>query len=463
MGLQIFWYIVIAFFWTGFFILEGFDLGVGTLHMFVGKSDLERRVAINSIGPFWDGNEVWLVVAGAGMFAAFPAWYGSMFSALYLALMLILLALIIRGVSFEYRGKSTNPRWRATWDWTLTVGSAALPVLLGIGLGDLLHGLAINQKGTFTGSFLDLLTPYGIWFGITLLALTLAHGAMYLCLKTTGSVQARSQRLARPFVWIAVLAVLGFAIWTHVQSGRGVIPAPLEALAFLLIVAGAWSVRDGHWAWGFAATTAAIAATLASFWIALYPAVMVSSTNKAYNLTVANSASGHYALGVDDGRCRCLHPVGPGLSGLELPRVSRPDHGSSCGSPGRVGRCRLTSPVGASRYHPVRVTPVQDRFLRIGSCSMPQPLPKSPAGGSRRSPITVSCRTARPTAWWLLTVPSSGSASPDRTPPACSEPFLTEGRVTSGSGPPTLTYPTSGATCPERWSWRRRGTHRRVG
>ena len=124
MGLQVFWFIIIAFFWTGFFILEGFDLGVGALHMVVGKTDLERRVAINSIGPFWDGNEVWLIVAGAATFAAFPAWYASMFSALYLAMMLVLLALIIRGVSFEYRGKIDQPRWRATWDWTLTIGSA---------------------------------------------------------------------------------------------------------------------------------------------------------------------------------------------------------------------------------------------------------------------------------------------------------------------------------------------------
>ena len=161
MGLQIFWFIVVAFFWTGFFVLEGFDLGVGALHMLVGRTDTERRVAINAIGPFWDGNEVWLIVAGASMFAAFPSWYASMFSAEYLALLLVLLALIARGVSFEYRGKSSDPRWRATWDWSLTIGSVLVPLLLGIGLGDLLVGLPINQQGDFTGSFWDLLTPYG--------------------------------------------------------------------------------------------------------------------------------------------------------------------------------------------------------------------------------------------------------------------------------------------------------------
>ncbi len=226
MALQVFWFIVIAFFWTGFFILEGFDLGVGALHMVVGRTDIERRVAINSIGPFWDGNEVWLIVAGAGMFAAFPSWYASMFSALYLAVMLVILALIIRGVSFEYRGKINSPRWRAVWDWTMTIGSILLPVLLGIALGDLFHGLPINKEGNFTGSFFDLLTPYGIWFGLTLLALSLAHGATYLSLKTTGEVQATRPAWPGPSSWVAALFVVGFSIWTHVLFNRGVLPEP---------------------------------------------------------------------------------------------------------------------------------------------------------------------------------------------------------------------------------------------
>jgi cytochrome d ubiquinol oxidase subunit II len=296
MGLEIFWYIVIAFFWTGFFILEGFDLGVGSLHMVVAKTDTERRVAINTIGPFWDGNEVWLIVAGAATFAAFPSWYASMFSALYLALMVVLLALIVRGVSFEYRGKLGTARWRSTWSWTLTVGSAALPVLLGIAFGDLLHGLPINKAGDFTGSFFDLLTPYGVWVGITLLALTLAHGAMFLNIKTTGIVHDRAERLAGPLAWIAVLAVVGFAIWTHVQSGHGVLLNPLQVATILLAVSAAWSIRDGHEGWGFAATTLTIAGVVAIIFLSLYPNVMVSSTNNAYSLTVSGTASSHYAL-----------------------------------------------------------------------------------------------------------------------------------------------------------------------
>jgi cytochrome d ubiquinol oxidase subunit II len=298
MGLQIFWFIVVAFFWTGFFVLEGFDLGVGALHMLVGRTDTERRVAINAIGPFWDGNEVWLIVAGASMFAAFPSWYASMFSAEYLALLLVLLALIARGVSFEYRGKSSDPRWRATWDWSLTIGSVLVPLLLGIGLGDLLVGLPINQQGDFTGSFWDLLTPYGIWVGLTLVALTLAHGAMFLSLKTLGPVEERSTRLAGPLAWVAVPLVAGFGIWTHLQATNGVLPGPAEVAAFLLVIGAAWAVRDGHSGWAFAATTAAIGATVATLFIRLYPNVMVSSTNPAYNLTVKGTASANYTLEV---------------------------------------------------------------------------------------------------------------------------------------------------------------------
>ena len=171
MTLSTVWFVIVAFFWTGFFVLEGFDFGVGALHKVVGRTDLERRVAINTIGPVWDGNEVWLVVAGASMFAAFPNWYASWFSALYLALWLLLAALIVRGVSFEFRGKFDRAGWRSTWSWTLTIGSVLAPVLFGIGLGDLLAGLPIDAAGDFTGTFLDLLTPYGLFLGVTLLLL----------------------------------------------------------------------------------------------------------------------------------------------------------------------------------------------------------------------------------------------------------------------------------------------------
>src|ERR1700756_5565219 len=155
MQLHTIWFIIIAVFWVGFFVLEGFDFGVGALHMVVGRNDTGRGVAINTIGPWWDGNEVWLIVAGASMFAAFPGWYATMFSALYLALVLVLLGLFARGGSFEYRGKRESPRWRTGWTRALTVGSVLVPLLLGIGLGDLLTGLPINQQQDFTGDFFD--------------------------------------------------------------------------------------------------------------------------------------------------------------------------------------------------------------------------------------------------------------------------------------------------------------------
>ena len=192
-----FWFIVIAVLWTGFFILEGFDFGVGMLHGVVGTDDAGRRAAINTIGPLWDGNEVWLIVAGAAMFAAFPGWYATMFSAFYLALVLLLASLIVRGVSFEYRGKRDAVRWRRTWDVLLTAGSVLAPLLIGVALGDLLHGLPINSSQNYTGSFWDLLQPYALFTGVTLVLICLLHGATFLCLKTTGDMRERSGRLAR--------------------------------------------------------------------------------------------------------------------------------------------------------------------------------------------------------------------------------------------------------------------------
>ena len=197
MSLVPFWFIVIAILWTGFFVLEGFDFGVGMLHDVVGTDEAERRAAINTIGPLWDGNEVWLIVAAAAMFAAFPGWYATMFSGMYLALVLLLAALIIRGVSFEYRGKRDAVRWRRTWDWALTVGSGLAPLLIGIALGDLLAGLPIDSAQNYTGSFWDLFRPYAVFTGITFVLICLLHGATFLCLKTTGDMRERSGQLAR--------------------------------------------------------------------------------------------------------------------------------------------------------------------------------------------------------------------------------------------------------------------------
>jgi cytochrome bd-type quinol oxidase subunit 2 len=298
MQLHTIWFVIIAIFWVGFFVLEGFDFGVGMLHTIVGKSEDERRVAINTIGPWWDGNEVWLIVAGAGTFAAFPGWYATMFSALYLALLLVLAALMARGVSFEYRGKRDSGRWQTTWTWCTTLGSLFIPLLIGIGVGDLLVGLPINSSHDYTGNFADLLTGYGIWTGLTLVGLCLLHGATFLKLRTTDALRERATDAARPLGWAAVALVVGWVIWTRAVAGHADVPEPVEILAVIAVVFAARLAVSDHDGWAFTASAIAIAATVGSIFIDLYPNVMVSSTNAAYDLTVNNSASGSYALKV---------------------------------------------------------------------------------------------------------------------------------------------------------------------
>ena len=291
-----FWFIVITILWTGFFILEGFDFGVGMLHSVVGRDEAGRRAAINSIGPLWDGNEVWLIVAGAAMFAAFPGWYATMFSGMYLALALLLGALIIRGTAFEYRGKRDAARWRGTWDTALTTGSVLAPLLFGIALGDLLHGLPVDAAQNFTGSFWDLFQPYGVFTGVTLVLVCMLHGANFLSLKTTGAEHERSRRAARLVAPVTCAFVIGFIIWTHVTASTAFFLNVIELVAIVAAVAAVAAVyarRDGF---AFAASCVTIAACIVSLFVDLYPNVMVSSTSPAYNLTVRNTASPPYSL-----------------------------------------------------------------------------------------------------------------------------------------------------------------------
>ncbi len=292
------WFLIIAIVWTGFFVLEGFDFGVGMLHTVIGRDEAGRRTAINTIGPLWDGNEVWLIVAGAAMFAAFPGWYATMFSGLYLALVLLLAALMARGTSFEYRGKRDTQAWRATWSWLLVAGSLLAPLLIGVALGDLLHGLPINASHEYTGSFWTLLQPYGIYAGITLVLLCVVHGATFIALKTSGDIRRRAARLGRLAAAPVALVLLGFVIWTHSIAGKGLLPNPVEIAGVLSMLAAAWLIADDREGWGFAATTVAVALTVLSLFSELYPRVMVSTTSPAYNLTIHNTASANYALRV---------------------------------------------------------------------------------------------------------------------------------------------------------------------
>jgi len=296
MQLHTIWFIIISVFWIGFFVLEGFDFGVGVLHRVIGRDETEQRVAINTIGPWWDGNEVWLIVAGAAMFAAFPGWYATLFSAGYLALVLVLVALFARGVSFEYRGKRESARWRSGWSWALTIGSALIPLLLGVAFGDLLHGLPINSNHDYTGNFFDLLTGYGLMTGVTLLTLSLLHGATFLALRTTGELRDRARAAGRRLGMLAIVVNLAWVIWTLVEIGGGTVPQPTQIFGLIAVIFATVLAGGNNDGWAFSASAFAIAAAVGQLFIALYPNVMISSTNHAYNLTVNNSAAGHYPL-----------------------------------------------------------------------------------------------------------------------------------------------------------------------
>ncbi len=291
------WFIILAVLWVGFFVLEGFDFGVGMLHMLVGRGEADRETAISTIGPWWDGNEVWLIVAGAGTFAAFPQWYATMFSAFYLPLLIILLALMARGVGLEFTTKRQDATWRARWRWAITIGSLLVPLLLGVALGDLLHGLPIDSGHEYTGDFFDLLTGYGIWTGLTLVGLCLLHGATFLKLRTTGHIRDRAAALGRPIGWAAIALVIGFIVWTRTVGGPDV-PDPVQILGLLAVIAAVALMSTDHDGFAFTASGIAIAACVGTIFIDLYPNVMVSSTSDAYNLTVSNAASGGYALKV---------------------------------------------------------------------------------------------------------------------------------------------------------------------
>jgi cytochrome d ubiquinol oxidase subunit II len=293
-----FWFIVIAILWTGFLVLEGFDFGVGALHGIVGGDDTGRREVIHTIGPVWDGNEVWLITAGAGMFAAFPGWYATAFSALYLALVLLLVALILRGVAIEFRHKRESPRWRRLWSVALIVSSLVAPLLVGVALADFGYGLPIDANQEFVGSFWDLLPFYSVVTGIAFLAVSLLHGAVFLGNRTGAEQRARAARLARMLAPVAAALVFVMVIWTHVAIGSGFLLSSVELAALAAVVAAVWLVLAGSWGWAFVATTVTIAGMVLSIFTDLYPNVMVSSLNSANNLTIHNTSSGPYSLKV---------------------------------------------------------------------------------------------------------------------------------------------------------------------
>ncbi len=298
MTLADFWFIVLVVLWTGFLVLEGFDFGVGMLHRVVGRDEDGRSAAIESIGPFWDGNEVWLIVAVAGTFAAFPTWYATMLSGFYPLFLLVLVGLILRGVSFEFRAHAATARSRTLWSATLVAGSLVVPLVLGIVLAGLLHGVPIDAGQQFAGGLGDLLSPYALVTGVVLALLCLLHGAVFLALRTAGELRARAIRTARTVaVPVAVLVVV-WVLWTRFGYGQGVLLSVYELVAVIAVVAAAVQAMRAQEGTAFAATSVTVAAFSISIFDELGPRVMVSTLGPAYDLTVANTASASYALTV---------------------------------------------------------------------------------------------------------------------------------------------------------------------
>jgi len=303
MHLSDLWFIAIAVLWAGYFVLEGFDFGVGILLPVIGRDDGERRILINTIGPVWDGNEVWLLTAGGATFAAFPNWYATMFSAFYLPLLLVLVALIIRGVAFEFRGKHPEARWRRNWDAAIFLGSLLPALLWGVAFGNVLRGIELDAAHVYVGSFFDLLNPYALLGGLATLALFTLHGAVFLALRTTGTLRDRANAIARP-VGIAAIAIGGgFLAWTELSyrsghAGTGLASVLLAILAAAALAGSVLANRAGREGYAFAANALAIAGVTGALFTALYPDVLRSSLSAAWTLTTANSSSTAQTLAV---------------------------------------------------------------------------------------------------------------------------------------------------------------------
>ncbi|MGH3037314.1 MAG: cytochrome d ubiquinol oxidase subunit II [Gaiellaceae bacterium] len=314
MTLEILWFCLICVLWTGYFVLEGFDFGVGMLLPVLGKSEADRRTMFESIGPVWDGNEVWLVVAGGATFAAFPVWYATLFSGFYLALLLILMLLIVRVLSFEWREKAEGPRWQTFWAWMNTIGSVGAPLLWGIALASLLHGVPIASDQTFAGDFGDLFSGYTVLAGIAVCLLFAAHGAVYLTLRASGGLRLRAASAAAALAPVAALVGAGFLVWTLVVAGdandKGLFPGILPvAVAAAAAVGAIFLVRARKERWAFAATATTIVAVVVTLFVSLYPRVMVSDPGFANSLTIGNASSEDYTLTVMTVVAAVLVPV----------------------------------------------------------------------------------------------------------------------------------------------------------
>ena len=300
MQLSELWFVLIGVIFIGFFFLEGFDFGVGMSMRFLARNQMERSIMVNAIGPVWDANEVWLLTGGGAIFAAFPNWYATMFSGYYLPLFVVLMALIARGVSFEFRSKVPNSRWTNSWDWALFFGSLLPPFLLGVLFTSLLKGMPIHKDMNMTAGFTDFINIYSLWGGLTVTLLCLLHGLNFLTLKTDGDLRVRSAALAKK----VVLAVLGALVvfvglsyfMTDIFVVRLVPELIIVALIVVVYVLSYTFIGRKKEGLAFTMTGLGLALTVSAIFVGLFPRVMVSSINKAFDLTVYNAASGAYSL-----------------------------------------------------------------------------------------------------------------------------------------------------------------------
>lgn len=289
------WFVLIAVLWTGYFFLEGFDFGIGVLTKLLARNRKERRVLINTIGPVWDGNEVWLLSAGGATFAAFPEWYATLFSGFYLPLLVILVCLIVRGVAFEYRAKRPEERWQRNWEHAIFWTSLLPAVLWGVAFGNIVRGVKIDAEMEYVGNVADLLNPYAILGGLVTLTLFTFHGAVFAALKTVGDIRMRARKQAFALGLLTAVLAAGFLGWTQADSGDGASLGTL-IVAVVALVGAVLAIRAGREGWSFALSGLTIVAAVAMLFLTLFPNVMPSSLNPAWSLTVTNASSTPYTL-----------------------------------------------------------------------------------------------------------------------------------------------------------------------
>lgn len=303
MSFQTTWFLLIAVLWVGYFILEGFDFGVGVLLPFVSKNEADRRAVLTTLGPVWDGNEVWVLVAGGATFAAFPEWYATLFSGFYLPLFLILTSLIVRGVAFEYRSKYGKAQWRQRWDIAIVIASFIPALLWGVAFANIVRGVPIEMSADknleYVGGFFNLLNPYALLSGVVTLTVFLTHGAVFLALKTDGGIRERSRALALKLGLVAAVAAVAFLVWTNVMlpEFNGLVFG-LSILVAVLWLSGLFAVLKVREGWAFIFSAATIATFVATLFYALYPRVMPSSISSEFDLTITNASSTPYTLKV---------------------------------------------------------------------------------------------------------------------------------------------------------------------